>query len=141
MELVWQIIIGFTVAFILHELTHLFVIIYYKIPIKAIILTKWSGFGFLVDNDKYINDNLKLALLHFLPLIWCFVFFINPNEIFFLMFPIVNIFGGAGDIYFFTRLIVLPLEERLAWATKSEEKILKTIIWRKEISPKQIQYE
>ena len=79
MELLWQIIIGFTLALILHEVTHLVVIIYYKIPIKAIILTKWSGFGFLVDNDKYIKDNLKLALLHFLPLIWCFVFFINKH--------------------------------------------------------------
>lgn len=139
MELVWQIVIGFTLAFILHELSHLFVIIYYKIPIKAIILTKWSGFGFLVDNDKYIKDNRKLAFLHFLPLIWCFVIFINPNEPFFLMFPIVNIFGGLGDFYFFIRIIALPSEERLAWANKSEEKILKTIIWRKEINLKYAQ--
>lgn len=136
MEPLWQIIIGFTLAFILHELTHLFVIFYYKIPIRAIVLTKWSGFGFLVDNERYINNNRRLLLLHFLPLIWCFLIFFNPNNLFFLMFPMVNIFGGLGDFYFFIRLIILPNEERIVWATKSEEKLLKTIIWRKEINPK-----
>jgi len=136
MEPFWQIIIGFILAFIFHELTHLVVILYYRIPIRAIVLTKWSGFGFLVDNDKYINDNRRLILIHFLPLIWCFIIFINPNNLFFLMFPMVNIFGGLGDFYFFIRLIVLSDKERIAWATKSEEKLLKTIIWKKEINPK-----
>ncbi len=136
MILAFQLIFGFLTAFILHEITHLIVLIYYKVPIKAIILTKWSGFGFLVDNDKYIKDNRKLALVHFLPLIWCFIIFINPNDPFYLMFPIVNISGGIGDFYFFIRLIVLPDNKRLAWANSIEDKILKTIIWKKEISPK-----
>jgi len=70
------------------------------------------------------------------PLIWCFIIFINPNDPFYLMFPIVNISGGIGDFYFFIRLIVLPDEKRLDWANSVEDKILKTIIWKKEISPK-----
>ena len=93
-----RIIIGFALAIILHELTHLLVIVYYKIPFKAIVMTKWSAFGFLVENKMYVNNNKILILLHFLPLIWCFMFFIDPNEPFLVMFPLVNIFGGLGDI-------------------------------------------
>ena len=52
------------------------------------------------------------------------------------MFPIVNISGGIGDFYFFIRLILLKGDDRLAWANSSEKKILKTIIWKKEINPK-----
>jgi len=93
METLWRILIGLILAILLHELTHLFVIFYYKIPFKAVILTKWTALGFLVDNEKYVNDRKKLILLHFLPLIWCLIFFINPNEPFFVMYPLINIFG------------------------------------------------
>ena len=99
MEVTLRILIGFIIAFILHELTHLLVIFYYKIPIKAVILTKWTAFGFLIENNKYMNNQKILILLHFLPLIWCLIFFINPYEMFFLMFPLVNLFGGMGDFY------------------------------------------
>jgi hypothetical protein len=133
MDAIWRLLIGFILAFILHELTHLLVIFYYKIPIRAIVLTKWTAFGFLIDNEYYIQDNQKLALLHFLPLAWCLLFFINPNEPFFLMFPLVNIFGGLRDIYYFVQLIILPVDSRLAWATKNYEKIKETIIWKKEL--------
>jgi len=133
MEAVLRIIIGFILAFILHELTHLLVLVYYKIPIKSIIITKWTAFGFLVDNETYVNDGKKLFLLHFLPLIWCLVFFINPNEHYLLMFPLVNIFGGVGDMYYFFRIVSLPTQKRIEWANKSDEKVLKSIIWKKEI--------
>ena len=133
MEPILKIIIGFILAVILHELSHLLVIVYYKIPIKSIILTKWSSFGFLVDNEKYINDKKILFLLHFLPLIWCLLYIINTNESYLLMFPLVNIFGGLGDIYFYFRIISLEPEKRIEWANKSDEKILKSIIWKKEL--------
>ncbi len=133
MEPILKIIIGFILAVILHELSHLLVIVYYKIPIKSIILTKWSSFGFLVDNEKYINDKKVLFLLHFLPLIWCSLYIINTNESYLLMFPLVNIFGGLGDIYFYFRIISLEPEKRIEWANKSDEKILKSIIWKKEL--------
>ena len=133
MEPILKIIIGFILAVILHELSHLLVIVYYKIPIKSIILTKWSSFGFLVDNEKYINDKKVLFLLHFLPLIWCSLYIINTNESYLLMFPLVNIFGGVGDIYFYFRIISLEPEKRIEWANKSDEKILKSIIWKKEL--------
>ena len=48
MDPFWQFIIGMTLAIILHELTHLLTIIYYKIPFKAIVLTKCSAVGFLI---------------------------------------------------------------------------------------------
>jgi len=108
--------------------------LYFHIPFKAIVLTKWSAFGFLVDNETYISDNKKLLFLYFLPLIWCFLYFINPNEPFFLMFPVVNIFGGIGDFYSFFKLIIIPPEKRIEVANKSDEKVLKSIIWRKDIS-------
>ena len=133
MELTIKILMGFILAVILHELTHLIVIVHYKIPIKSIILTKWTSFGFLVDNEKYINNRKILFLLHFLPLIWCLVYIINTNEPYLLMFPLVNIFGGAGDIYFYFKIISLEPEKRIEWANKSDEKILKSIIWKKEI--------
>ena len=133
MELIWQIIIGFTLAFLLHELTHLIVIIYYRIPIRAIVLTKWSGFGFLVDNEKYVNNRKILLLLHFLPLIWCSFYLINPNEPFLLMFALFNLSGGVGDIYYFFRIISLSPNKRIEWANQSDEKILKSIIWKKEL--------
>ena len=133
MDIIWRMIIGFILAVILHELTHLLVIVYYKIPIKSIIITKWTAFGFLVDNEKYVNDRKKLILLHFLPLIWCLVIFINPSELYLIMFPLVNISGGIGDMYYFFRIIVLPPEKRIEWTNKCDEKILKSIIWQKEI--------
>ena len=134
MELTLKIIIGFVLAVVLHELTHLLVIVYYKIPIKSIIITKWTSFGFLVENEKYINNKKILFLLHFLPLIWCFLYVINTNEPYLLMFPLVNIFGGAGDIYFYFKIISLKPEKRIEWANKSDEKIKESIIWKKEIN-------
>lgn len=134
MDAFWQFIIGLLLAVVLHELTHLLTMIYYNIPFKAIVITKWSAIGFLVDNESYVADNKKLAFLYFSPLIWCLVYFINPNEPFFLMFPIVNIFGGAGDFYSFFKLIIIPPEKRIELANTSDEKVLKKIIWRKDIS-------
>ena len=134
MEITLKILIGFTLAVILHELTHLLVIVYYKIPIKSIILTKWTAFGFLVENEKYINNKKVLFLLHFLPLIWCLFYFININEVYLLMFPLVNIFGGTGDMYFYFKIVTLEPEKRIEWANKTDEKILKSIIWKKEIN-------
>jgi len=136
MDLILQLLIGVLLAIVLHELTHLVVILYYRIPFKAIVITKWSAIGFLVDNETYVTNNKKLFFLHFLPLIWCGMFFINPNEPFFLMFPIVNIFGGIGDFYNFFKLIVVPPQKRIDIANNADESVLKTIIWRKNISPK-----
>ena len=133
-DITLKVLIGFTLAIILHELTHLLVIFYYKIPIKSIILTKWTAFGFLVENEKYVNDNKILFLLHFLPLIWCSFIFLNPSEPYLIMFPVVNIFGGAGDMYYFFRIYILSPEKRIEWANRSDEKILKSIIWKKELN-------
>lgn len=134
MDLPLKMLIGFILAFILHELTHLIVILYYKIPIKSIVLTKWSAFGFLVDNEKYINNKKILILLHFSPLVWCSFYIINPNEPYFLMLALFNITGGVGDMYYFFRIITLSPEKRIEWANKSDEKILKSIIWQKQLS-------
>ena len=134
MILLLKMLIGFILAIILHELTHLLVLVHYKIPIKSIIITKWSAFGFLVDNEKYINDSKILFLLHFLPLIWCLFYLMNTNEPYLLMFPLVNISGGVGDLYFYFRIISLEPEKRIEWANKSDEKILKSIIWKKELN-------
>ena len=134
MEPLLQFIFGLTLAIVLHELTHLLTMIYYKIPFKAIVLTKYSAVGFLVDNETYVTDNKKLLFLYFSPIVWSFVYFINPNELFFLMFPVVNIFGGMGDFYSFFRLIIIPPEKRIEVANNSDEKVLKKIIWRKDIS-------
>lgn len=136
MDPLLQFVFGLLLAVVLHELTHLLTMIYYKIPFKAIVLTKWSAVGFLVDNESYVEDNKKLVFLYFSPLIWCLVYFINPNEPFFLMFPIVNIFGGMGDFYSFFKLILIPPEKRIELANSSDEKVLKKIIWRKDISAK-----
>jgi hypothetical protein len=133
MDVTLKVLLGFILAIILHELTHLLVLFYYKIPIKSIILTKWTAFGFLVDNEKYVNDNKILALLHFLPLIWCAFIIFDPTEPYLLMFPVVNIFGGTGDMYYFFRIYLKSPEERVVWANKSDEKILKSIIWKKEL--------
>ncbi len=51
MDTILKVLIGFIFAITLHELTHLFVIFYYKIPIKSMVLTKWTAFGFLVENE------------------------------------------------------------------------------------------
>ena len=136
MDIILKILLATTTALILHELSHLLVIIYYKIPIKAIIITKWTAAGFLVDNETYMNDPKKLTLLHFIPLTGCLIAFINLNEPALLMFPLVNIFGGIGDMYYYYRYISLPLEERIDWANRSDEKIKKSIIWMKEFHPK-----
>jgi hypothetical protein len=133
-EQLWQFVLGAILAIFLHELTHLLTLNYYKIPFKAIVLTKWTAIGFLVDNETYVTDNKKLLFLYLSPLIWCFVYFINPNEPFFLMFPVVNIFGGMGDFYSFFRLIIIPPEKRIMIANNSDEKVLKKIIWKKNIS-------
>ena len=58
----------------------------------------------------------------------------GSDEIFFLVFPIVNIFGGIGDFYSFFRYIILPPEKRIEMANKSDEKVLKHIIWKKDFS-------
>lgn len=134
MDIVLKVLLGFIFAITLHELTHLVVIFYYRIPIKSIILTKWTAFGFLVDNEKYVNNFKILFLLHFSPQIWCLVFFINPTDPGILMFPLVNIFGGVGDMYYFFKMIYLSPEKRIAWANESDKKILKSIIWQKELS-------
>src|SRR5512136_322656 len=99
MYLLWQFVLGVILAFFLHELTHLLTLKFYKIPFKAFVLTKWTAIGFLVDNETYVTDNKKLLFVYLSPLIWCFMYFLNPNEIFFLVFPMVNIFGGVGDFY------------------------------------------
>ena len=134
MDHLLQFFLGLLLAIFLHELTHLLTLIYYKIPFKAIVLTKWSAIGFLVDNETYVADNKKLLFLYLSPIVWCFVYFIDPNEPFFLMFPVVNIFGGVGDFYSFFRLIIIPPEKRIEMANKSDEKVLKKIIWRKDFS-------
>ena len=132
MDITLQILLGLIVALILHELTHLLVIFYYRIPLKAIVLTKWTAFGFLVDNEHYATDDKKLILLHFLPLIWCLVIFIDPSKPYLLMFPLVNIFGGFGDMYYYLRIVLLPSQERVAWLNRSDERVLKSIVWKKE---------
>ena len=134
MDTILSILLGFTFAITLHELTHLLVIFYYKIPIKSMVLTKWTAFGFLVENEKYVNNKKILFLLHFSPLIWCLIIFINPGDPGILMFPLVNIFGGVGDMYYFFRIITLSPEKRIAWANQSDEKILKSIVWKKEFT-------
>jgi len=134
MDLPLKMLIGFFLALILHELTHLLVILYYKIPIKSIVLTKWSAFGFLVDNEKYINNKKILVLLHFSPLVWCSFYIVNPNEPYFFMLALFNITGGVGDMYYFFRIILLTPEKRIEWANRSDEKILKSIIWQKQLS-------
>jgi hypothetical protein len=134
MEPLLQFFLGVILAFFLHELTHLLTLIYYKIPFKAFVLTKWTAIGFLVDNETYVTDNKKLFFLYLSPLIWCLTYFINPNEPFFLMFPAVNIFGGIGDFYNFFRLIIISPEKRLEIANKSDEKLLKQILWKKDFS-------
>ena len=134
MELPLKMLIGFILAFILHELTHLLVIVYYKIPIKSIIITKWTTFGFLVENEKYVNNKKILFLLHFLPLIWCSFYFINPNEPYLLMFLLFNLFGGTGDMYYFFRIISLAPEKRIEWINQCDDKILKSVIWKKELN-------
>lgn len=133
MDITLKVLIGFILAITLHELTHLVVIFYYKIPIKSIILTKWTAFGFLVENEKYVNNNKILFLLHFLPLIWCLFIILDPTEPYLLMFPVVNIFGGVGDMYYFFRIYLLSPEKRIEWANRSDEKVLKSIIWKKEL--------
>jgi hypothetical protein len=133
MDYLLQLLLGVLAAILLHELTHLVVMIYYKIPIQAIVLTKWSAIGFLVDNETYVTNNKKLFFLHFSPLIWSLLFFINPQEPFFLTFPVVNIFGGIGDFYYFFKLIIIPPQKRIDLANNADEKVLKTIIWRKNI--------
>ena len=132
-DLILKILITLIVALLLHELTHLLVILYYKIPIKAIIMTKWTAIGFLVDNEKYMKDGKKLVFLHLLPLVWCLIIFINPKEPLLFIFPLVNIFGGIGDFYYFTKYITLPVDKRIEWANKNDEKIRKSIIWIKEM--------
>ena len=134
MTILLKMLIGFILAVILHELTHLLVLVYYKIPIKSIIVTKWTAFGFLVENEKYINNSKILFLLHFLPLIWCSFYFMNTNEPYLLMFPLVNISGGVGDLYFYFKIISLEPEKRIEWANKSDEKILNSIVWKKELN-------
>lgn len=134
MDPVLQFIVGLLLAIFLHELTHLLTLIHFKIPFKAIVLTKYSAIGFLVDNESYVTDNKKLAFLYFLPLVWCFVYFVNPSEPFFLMFPVVNIFGGVGDFYSFFKIIIIPPEKRIEFTNSSDDKVLKKIIWRKDIS-------
>jgi len=135
MEQLWQYALGFILAILLHELTHVFTLIYYKIPFKAIVLTKWSAIGFLVENETYVTDNKKLLVLYFSPIVWCFMYFINPSEPFFLMFPLINIFGGIGDFYNFFRLFIIPPEKRIATTNNSDDRLMKAIIWRKDISP------
>jgi hypothetical protein len=133
-EQLWQFVLGAILAIFLHELTHLLTLKYYKIPFNAIVLTKWSAIGFLVDNETYVTDNKKLLFLYLSPLIWCFMYFINPNEPFFLMFPVVNIFGGIGDFYNFFKYIIISPEKRIEMANKSDEKLLKQILWKKDFS-------
>jgi hypothetical protein len=49
------------------------------------------------------------------------------------MFPLVNLSGGVGDMYYFFKIISLPPDQRVEWANKSDEKVLSSIIWKKEI--------
>jgi len=133
MDVLLSVIIGLSLALVLHELTHLLVIFYYKIPFKAIVLTKWTAFGFLVENKMYVNNGRILVLLYFLPLIWCCMFFIDPTEPFLVMFPLVNIFGGLGDMYNYFKIISIPPQKRIEWANSSDDKALKSVIWMKEL--------
>ena len=91
----------------------------------SIVFTKTSAFGFLVDNESYMNDEKIMVLLYFSPLIWCLLLFINPNEMFFIIFPLVNIFGGMGDIYFYIKLKSLSPQKRIEWANNFDKKIYK----------------
>ncbi|MDH7506451.1 MAG: metalloprotease family protein [Candidatus Thermoplasmatota archaeon] len=134
MDIILKILIGFVLAFLLHELTHLLVIVYYKLKIKSIIITKWTTVGFLLDNEQYINNKKILSLLHLLPLIWCLFYLMDPSEPYLLMFPLVNLSGGVGDMYNFLKIILLSPEKRIEWANKCDEKILKSIIWKKELN-------
>jgi hypothetical protein len=133
MNVLLSVMMGLSLALVLHELTHLLVIFYYKIPFKAIVLTKWTAFGFLVENKMYVNNGRILVLLYFLPLIWCCMFFIEPTEPFLVMFPLVNIFGGLGDMYNYFKIISIPPQKRIEWANSSDEKALKSVIWMKEL--------
>jgi len=133
MNVLLSVMMGLSFALVLHELTHLLVIFYYKIPFKAIVLTKWTAFGFLVENKMYVNNGRILVLLYFLPLIWCCMFFIDPTEPFLVMFPLVNIFGGLGDMYNYFKIISIPPQKRIEWANSSDDKALKSVIWMKEL--------
>ena len=133
MNVLLSLIMGLSLALVLHELTHLLVIFYYKIPFKAIVITKWTAFGFLVDNKMYVNNGRILVLLYLLPLIWCCMVFIEPTEPFLVMFPLVNILGGLGDMYNYFKIKSIPPQKRIEWANSSDEKALKSVIWMKEL--------
>ena len=47
------------------------------------------------------------------------------------MFPIVNISGGMGDMYYYIRLTSMSSKKRVEWAEKNEGKIKDSIIWMK----------
>ena len=133
MNVLLSVMMGLSLALVLHELTHLLVIFYYKIPFKAIVLTKWTAFGFLVENKMYVNNGRILVLLYFLPLIWCCMFFVDPTEPFLVMFPLVNIFGGLGDMYNYFKIVSIPPQKRIEWANSSDDKAIKSVIWMKEL--------
>ena len=104
-----------------------------NVRIKVVILTKWSGLGFLVENEKFVFDNKKRGIIYFSPLIWSLLILIDMNSLFLLMFPLVNIGGGMADFYSFFKIVRLHGNKRLEWVDAIDEKVLKSAAWKKEI--------
>jgi hypothetical protein len=49
------------------------------------------------------------------------------------MFPLVNLSGGVGDMYYYFKLSSMSSTKRIEWAEKNEVKIKKSIVWMKPI--------
>jgi hypothetical protein len=126
-----RLLLGVLIALILHESTHYAAIVHYKIRIKAIVFTWWTAFGFLVENKDFLKNMRTVAVIYFCPLLWSLLYFIDTKDTFFWAFPIANIAGGIGDLYFFIRLARMPVTERIKWADKIDKKLLKGAVWKK----------
>ena len=103
-----------------------------------------AGFQPTINNGDFV-ERLKYSFIHFKHA--CKLRFFLPGSYlsffliafalfiaYLLMFPLVNIFGGVGDMYFYFRIVSIEPEKRVEWVDRSDEKILKSIIWKKEIN-------
>ncbi len=126
-----DIVLGALLAILLHEIFHYLGMLACKVRIRAFVLTWWTALGFIVVNEDFVTNARKLAIVYFLPLSMCPIILINPTNWFFIVFFLGNILGGVGDMYFYFRLMSLEPGKRVEWANKTDERMLRTAVWKR----------
>lgn len=133
LRLIIEIILGLLILVVLHELTHFAANKLCRVRTRYFFITRQLGIGWMPYTDEWVDDNLKVIIIHLSPMIWCLLIFVNPDMYFFWVFLIGSLVGSVIDIYYVIRILFISKGKRKEWLDKVDKNVMKTVVWKRKI--------